>query len=148
MSTNNVTRAKRNAARGTYGSPTRQQPEWDLQCQIAEYLRLRYPSVMFLSDVKAAVKLTIPQSVRLKKVQAKDFACPDLMIFAARRGYHGLFMELKAKSPFLKNGALSADPHLARQADAHAALEAEGYRADFFWDFDKARHFIDLYLSV
>jgi hypothetical protein len=138
-----VTRAKRNAAR----TGVRAQPEWALQVQICDYLRRAYPNVRFLSDVKAAVKLTIPQSVRLKKVQADDFACPDLMIFAARHGKHALFMELKASSPFKQDGTLRTDEHLSRQMAALKALVAEGYWASFVWDFDTARASIDWYLG-
>lgn len=124
------------------------QPEFELQKQIAQYLRLQYPKVMFLSDVKAAVKLTIPQAVRLKSVQANnDFACPDLMIFARRWNYGGLFLELKAKSPYLKSGLLSSDAHIQRQAQTLAALEREGYIAWFEWSFDHAKELIDSYLG-
>lgn len=124
------------------------QPEFELQKQIAQYLRLQYPKVMFLSDVKAAVKLTIPQAVRLKSVQANDdFACPDLMIFAMRRGFGGLFLELKAKSPLLKNGLFSSNAHIRRQAQTLLSLTREGYAAKFVWSFDIAKELIDWYLG-
>lgn len=35
--------------------------EYELQCQIAEYLCRRYPNVLFASDVKGSIKLTMPQ---------------------------------------------------------------------------------------
>lgn len=124
------------------------QPEFELQKQIAQYLRLQYPKVMFLSDVKAAVKLTIPQAVRLKSVQANnDFACPDLMIFARRWNYGGLFLELKAKSPYLKSGLLSSDAHIQRQRETLHELNREGYAAEFVWSFEQAKELIDWYLG-
>lgn len=124
------------------------QPEFELQKQIAQYLRLQYPKVMFLSDVKAAVKLTIQQAVRLRSVQANnDFACPDLMIFAMRKGYGGLFLELKVKSPFLKSGLLSSDAHIQRQGETIDRLRLNGYAAEFVWSFGQAKVTIDGYLS-
>ena len=123
------------------------QPEFQLQCAIAEYLRTAYPKVKFLSDVRAALKLTIPQQVRSKKVQADNFACPDMVIFAARKGYHGMFLELKAQTPFKKDGALKTDPHLARQDEAIYGLMEEDYYAHFYWDFDTAKDTIDWYLK-
>ncbi len=127
---------------------SKNQPEFNLQCAIAEYLRRVYPHVKFLSDVRASLKLTIPQQVRSKRIQADGFACPDLMIFAVRGNYGGMLLELKAESPFRKDGLLKVDPHLARQADAIEALQAEGYHADFYWDIDTAMTAIDRYLAL
>lgn len=122
------------------------QPEFELQKQVAEYLRLAYPRVMFLSDVRAAMKLTIPQAVRSKKIQADNFACPDMVIFEPSGNYHGLFMELKASSPYLKNGQLTANAHIREQANALNRLRDKGFRAEFVWSFEMAREIIDEYL--
>lgn len=123
------------------------QREFQLQCAIAEYLRRQYPRVMFLSDVRASLKLTIPQQVRSKKVQADGFACPDLMVFEGRRGWHGMFLELKASSPWKKDGTLLKGEHLANQKAALKRLIDSGYCADFCWDFDTAKDWIDWYLK-
>ncbi len=123
------------------------QPEFQLQCQIAEYLRTAYKNVMFLSDVRASLKLTIPQQVRSKKVQADGFACPDLMVFEARHGFHGLFMEIKAASPFKKDGTLLKSEHLANQSATIERLAEKGYDATFYWNFDDAKAAIDWYLN-
>lgn len=125
----------------------KQQPEYQLQCQIAEYLRRQYPRVMFLSDVRASLKLTIPQQVRSKKVQADGFACPDLMIFAVSSGWHGLFLELKAETPFKKDGTLFKSEHLASQQETIDRLREAGYCAGFCWDFGMAKVAIDTYLK-
>lgn len=126
----------------------KQQPEFNLQCSIAEYLRLQYPSTPFLSDVRASMKLTIPQQVRSKKVQAADFAWPDMFIAVPRKGKAGLFLELKAESPFKVSGTgLKKDAHLERQAAAILQLKERGYDALFVWDFDQAKEIIDGYLK-
>ena len=123
------------------------QREFQLQKMVAQYLRTAYKGVHFLSDVRAALKLTIPQQVRSKTVQADDFACPDMVIFEARNGKHGLFLELKAETPYKKNGELKSSEHLERQAATIESLRAKGYAAGFCWDFDRARTIIDRYLK-
>lgn len=124
------------------------QKEFELQCAIAEYLRTAHKGVMFLSDTRASLRLTFPQQVRAKKIQADGFACPDLMIFAVRGTYAGMFLELKAESPYRKDGLLRVDAHLARQMGAIEHLRGEGYHADFYWEFETAQTAIDRYLAL
>lgn len=126
---------------------SRSQPEYQLQKAIAEYLRTAYPKVLFLSDVRASVKLTIPQQVRAKAIQADNFACPDLIIFEPRMGFSGMFMELKAGSPFRKDGKLKSDKHLSDQIEAISRLCDRGYYAMFVWEMDSAILLIDWYLK-
>jgi len=127
----------------------KQQPEFQLQCQIAEFLRRQYPKVKFLSDVRASLKLTIPQQVRAKKIQADNFACPDMVIFQPHGDWCGMFLELKAESPFKKDGfTLKASEHLERQYDAMESLRKIGYYADFYWEFETAEKAIRRYLSL
>lgn len=115
---------------------------------IAEYLRTAYKGVFFLSDVRASLKLTIPQQVRSKAIQADGFACPDMMIFEARGDWHGMFLELKAESPFRKANPyeLKAGQHLQRQDETLRQLQEKGYFAEFYWTFEDARKRIDWYL--
>lgn len=123
------------------------QPEYALQKQIATYLCYQHPNALFLSDVRAALKLSITQAVRSRDIQKPGFACPDMMIFAARCGYHGLFLELKAESPYKKDGTLYAGEHLANQERARLALLKRGYLSVFVWNFDDAKRLIDDYLN-
>ncbi len=125
----------------------KQQREFELQKMIAQYLRTAFPKVKFLSDVRASTRLTIPQQVRQKAVQADGFACPDMIIFAVRHGDAGLFLEIKAESPFKRDGSLKKSDHLGAQYRALSELLAEGYRASFVWNFDRARTLIDWYLK-
>lgn len=124
----------------------KQQPEFELQKLVTGYLNYRYPDVLFLSDVRASLKLTIPQAVRSKQIQHASFACPDMVIFEPRGAYHGMFLELKAKSPYLKDGKLSTDAHIQAQAAAMERLTAKGYHCGFYWDFDQIVRAIEEYL--
>lgn len=125
----------------------RQQKEYQLQVAIADYLRITYPDVMFLSDTVAAVKLTMPQAVRNKRIQCVGFHCPDLLILEPRHGYHGLFFELKSESPFKRDGTLKKDAHLEAQGVTLERLREKGYWAEFEWDFDNIRRRIDGYFA-
>jgi hypothetical protein len=122
------------------------QPEFALQKLVAEYLRTAYPDVLFLSDVRASLRLTIPQQVRAKAIQAADFACPDMIIFEPSLGYAGMFLEFKAASPFKQNGEMRKSDHLERQHRALVQLRNRGYMADLYWVFNTARMRIDEYL--
>jgi hypothetical protein len=131
---------------------SKQQPEYALQCQVAEYLTKAYPKVRFMSDTIASVKLTIPQQVRNKKIQCPDFKCPDLLIFASREvdgeKFSGLFIELKAESPYKVDGkTLKSNEHIEAQSRDLDRLSAEGYFCLFCWDFNKAKEVIDKYLK-
>lgn len=125
----------------------KKQPEYELQVAVTKFISWQWPSVFFLSDVKAAVKLTIPQQVRLKKIQKEGFNCPDLIIFEARRGYNGMFLELKAESPFKKDGKLKSSEHLQYQQNTILALGKRGYHAAFYWDFETIKTEINWYLG-
>lgn len=123
------------------------QPEFQLQCAVCEYLKMQFPHILFLSDTVASIKLTFPQMARNKKIQKSDFHCPDIMIFEPRNGYHGLFIELKAVSPFKKDGNLKSSEHLLGQFETIKALRFRRYRAQFATGFDQAKEIIDNYLK-
>jgi hypothetical protein len=55
-------------------------------------------------------------------------------------------MELKAETPFKKDGTLKKSEHLDAQAQALDALTARGYWAEFMFDFDSIKEILDWYL--
>lgn len=119
--------------------------EFELQRTVCNYLNYQYPKVPYLSDTIASVKLTIPQQVRNKAIQKVGFKCPDLLILEPRKGYAGLFIELKVETPFKKNGELKKDDHLEGQAKTLKQLEQKGYQTHFAWSFEMAKQIIDNY---
>ncbi len=125
----------------------KEQPEYTLQKQVTQYLRLQYPDVFFLSDTVASVKLTIPQQVRNKAIQCPTFSCPDLLIFQPNENYNGLFIELKAETPYKKDGTLKKSDHLEAQWATLGKLMARGYNAMFAWEFEQVKAIIDNYLK-
>lgn len=126
----------------------KQQPEFQLQKQICQFLRLKYPSVLFMSDTVAFLSLTMPQAVRNKQIQNQDFHAPDLVIFEPRGNYHGFFLELKTKSIYKKDGvSLLKNDHVSRQIDTIEKLNRRGYLAAISWDFQTAVKMIEHYLK-
>jgi hypothetical protein len=125
----------------------KEQPEYTLQKQVAQYLRIQYPDVFFLSDTVASVKLTIPQQVRNKAIQCPTFSCPDLLILQPNENYNGLFIELKAETPYKKDGTLKKSDHLEAQWATLGKLMARGYSAMFAWEFEQVKGIIDNYLK-
>lgn len=122
--------------------------EFELQSQVSSYLIYQYPDVDFLSDTVASVKLTIPQAQRNKKVQKPGFKCPDLLILEPRGEYHGLFIELKASTPYKKCGIeLLKNQHVEDQAYQLEKMKAKGYYACFAWSFEMAVDIIDNYMK-
>src|SRR5690606_40537563 len=110
-------------------------------------LTAQYPQVLFLSDTIASLRLTGAQKGRNAAIQKKGFHCPDLLILEPRKGYAGLLIELKVKSPFKKDGSLRKDDHLEDQHKSITQLNEKGYKALFSWNFEMTKEIIDEYLN-
>lgn len=126
----------------------KQQPEFDLQKRVCAYLRVAHPSVDFMSDTIGSLKLTKFQAKRNSQIQKPGFKTPDLLIFLPKGGYHGLFIELKAESPYKLNGDLKANAHIREQSVTISKLKSLGYYADFQWNFDSIVKLINWYLNL
>ena len=132
--------------------------EADLQVQVADYLRLQYPSVMFHSDYGSGIKLTMGQAIKQKRQNGGRRAWPDMFIAEPKKEVvalineytqsYGLFIELKRPGTriFKKDGTLVADEHIREQFDVLEQLRKRGYVAEFACGFDEAKKLIDEYL--
>lgn len=122
--------------------------EDDLQIAVAKYLRENYPDVPFDGNSK---NTDLPVWVAKKmKNMGKAKSWPDMFIARARRGYHGLYLELKREGESVRrknNGELLKNEHILAQAEVHERLRAEGYWADFVIGFDETKRIIDWYLG-
>lgn len=135
--------------------------ELDIQVQVADYLRLRYPNVLFHSDFGSGIKLTKGQAVKQKRLQGGRRAWPDMIVAKPNneKGTHALFIELKRDGeklhpgPRAKNHFKSIDgkeyktEHLMEQADVLYNLRQAGYAAEFAIGYDEAQKIIDEYLG-
>ncbi len=117
-----------------------------LQVAVCDYLKIQYPRIIFSCDLSSGMKLSIGQAVQAQRMRSSR-GLPDIMIFYPNHGYHGLFIELKTTSPFLKDGiTLKSDVHLTEQKAILDQLTALNYRAKFGVGFDHCKEIIDLYL--
>ena len=74
--------------------------------QICRYLRIQYPDVIFNTDL-SGIKLNQFQAIAVKELRSSN-GFPDIMIFEARKGFNGLFIELKRTGEVIykKDGTL------------------------------------------
>lgn len=123
--------------------------ELELQAQVADYIRLQYPSVIFHSDFGSGIKLTMGQAIKQKRLNGGRRAWPDLFLAEPRGKYSGLFIELKKEGVriYKKDGALVADEHIREQFDMLHDLRRKGYAAEFACGFDEAKKLIDDYMK-
>jgi len=122
-------------------------PEYALQTQVCNYLKIKYKEVLFMSDTMASLKLTQAQAIRNKAIQKPNFKTPDLIIFHPKKQYNGMFLELKVATPFLKDGLTPKTEHIARQLKTIKELRYLGYYANFGVGFDDCKKQIDLYFN-
>lgn len=126
--------------------------EAELQKQVAIYLKIQYPDVIFHSDFGSGVKLSYKQAVMQKIQNGGRRAWPDMFIAEpqphGRNWYHGLFIELKKEGTRLKkkNGEWASE-HIAEQYDVLDRLRFRGYKAEFAVGWDEAINLIDDYLG-
>ena len=123
--------------------------ELELQAQVADYIRLQYPDVIFHSDFGSGIKLTMGQAIKQKRLNGGRRAWPDMFLAEPRGKYSGLFIELKREGTriFKKDGALVADEHIREQFDMLHDLRRKGYAAEFACGFDEAKKLIDDYMK-
>ena len=122
--------------------------ESDLQIQVAEYIRLQYPDVLFHSDYGSGIRLTPGQAVRQKRQNGGRRAWPDIFVAEPRDGYAGLFIELKReKTRITKKNGDWASMHIMEQAEMLKMLLKRGYKAQFAVGFAEAKELIDDYFN-
>lgn len=132
--------------------PQKKSPEASLQRQVCTYLKRKYPQVIFRSDYSSGVKLSKAQAIIHKSIQSCR-AWPDLFIYAPRRGFHGLAIELKKDKTAIivtmgpRKGHLVADPHIQEQYLLLKELKRLGYYAEFGVGYDATVKIIDWYFG-
>lgn len=122
------------------------QTEAQLHKMVCDYIRTKYPNVIFNSDL-SGIKLTIGQATKLKSLRSSR-AFPDIVIYEPRGTYHGLFIELKAEgTKLLKKDGSPATEHIKEQELMMRSLIKKGYLCYFAIGFNAAKFFIDKYLK-
>ena len=125
-------------------------PEEQLHFQVATYLKMRYPKVIFLSEASGA-RVSMGLALKLKKMRSAhthlDVYILQPKLVQNEQLYCGLILELKAKNIFKKDGTLLKSDHLDDQQKTIDLLNERGYMACFACGFDEAKKIIDNYLN-
>ena len=122
--------------------------EAELQANVALYLKMQYPEVLFHSDFGSGVKLQ-PWQARAQKLQnGGRRAWPDMFIAEPKKGRNGMFIEFKKEGVRLRklNGDW-ASSHIKEQADLLEDLRDKNYEAEFAVGYEEALTKIDNYLG-
>jgi hypothetical protein len=121
--------------------------EYQICKDIAIYMRLQYPDVIYRFDM-AGLNLSMAQAGMNKAIQCGK-GWPDLFIAEARRPYIGCFIEIKAEdAKLLKRDGSYATPHLAEQSVMLFRLRKKNYYAVFAIGFNQVKTEIDNYLKT
>ncbi len=147
--------------------------EQKLQIEFCEYMRRRNPNVHFISDTGSGAFNSAYEKETHNKQQSAP-GMPDITVFASRRGWHALLIELKADGAKLRrarNGTTVAvrkdsrgriierdykirmkgdwyDLHIERQATRHEELKKERYLAVFCVGIAEAKRIYDWYFDI
>lgn len=127
------------------------QVEQGIHKRVCYYLRKEYPGIMFRTD-GAGLHLSKSQAGIFKSMQSGP-GWPDLFIPVSKRGYHGLFLELKQEGTAIylkigpRKGKLVANEHIQQQAAVLEDLNKAGYFARFCVGEEKAKQLIDWYME-
>lgn len=111
-------------------------PERRLQLQLCEWLKIQFPDLIFFAN-DSGEKKPMGLAILAKRMRSGS-KIPDVWISEARGGYHGLYLELKAESPYLKDGRLSKSAHVQAQNKMLDRLIDKGYMACFAWTLEGA----------
>lgn len=119
--------------------------EEEIQVQIVNYLRAK--NILFQTNPYSGFKQSMYSAAKAKRL-GHNSGFPDVMIFEPRRGFHGLFIELKkfGFQVFKKNGSLR-DEHIKKQNDVIQTLLSKNYYSIFCCGFEQAKDVIDWYFG-
>jgi hypothetical protein len=134
---------------------SRNNREYQICKNIALYMKLQYPSVLYHFDL-TGLSLSIAQAGMSKAIQCGR-GWPDFFIAGVSRRkicgevveFLGLFIEVKAEGTKLykKDGVTYITDHIKEQRKILTELNSLGYMAYFGIGFDHCKVLIDEYLN-
>lgn len=119
--------------------------EEQIQIKLFDWLATKYPNVLAISE-PSGVRVSMGLATKLKKMRSRHTHL-DFYLLKPVGSYHGLAIELKAKSIYKKNGELLKNDHLENQQRTIDKLNEEGYYATFAVGFSEAQEIIEDYLN-
>lgn len=119
------------------GKTANEDIEQETLMQWTVYAMGMYPELKLLYHVPNGGKRNTAEAAHLKR-QGVKAGVPDLCLPVPRGNYHGLYVEMKAKS----NQPTKA------QIQWLESLSAQGYKTAVCWGFEAARRVIESYLQL
>jgi hypothetical protein len=113
-------------------------PEEGEQIAVVNYLRVAYPRVLFTIS-PANIKVSIWMGKKIVQM-GYNKGTPDLMIFAPRKHYHGLMIEMKKSAKYGKSYPTAEQKHWCIE------LDNIGYCSHICYGADEAIKLIDDYM--
>ena len=106
-----------------------------LQSEVVRYIQLQYPKASYCASL-GGIRTSMTQAIMAKRTgYVKGF--PDLFIYEARNGYHGLALEIKSNK-----GRATKE-----QKEWIEALNERGYKAEIVKGLPEILNCIDAYLK-
>ena len=119
------------------GKTANEDIEQETLMQWTVYAMGMYPELKLLYHVPNGGKRNTAEAAHLKR-QGVKAGVPDLCLPVPRGSYHGLYVEMKAKS----NQPTEA------QIQWLESLSAQGYKTAVCWGFEAAQRVIESYLQL
>lgn len=114
----------------------RREQQW-----FVKWFKLQYPGILIAASANGGARDA--KEASFMKAEGVLAGMPDLQIYRACRGYHGLFIEMKA--------AATKDSPKGRISTVQVSrinqLNAEGYYAIVCWGWVEAKEVADWYLN-
>lgn len=120
----------------------RKTPESFLATRMSNFMFENYNNIPFRFDIGADVPLPIQIAKRAKELHGKwSRGYPDMLIATCRKGYGGLYLELKATE------VVADTEHTRTQSLYHAVLRKNGYKCVFCCGYEECTKYIKKYLK-
>ncbi len=117
-------------------------PEDFLQQRLSNYMLDEWSDIPFRVDLVDKLN-NVSIGKKVKALHGKwSRGYPDMFIATSRKGFGGLYLELKATDTVIDS------EHTRRQAKYHAVLRHNGYKVSFCCGFDECVKKIKKYLKV
>lgn len=104
----------------------------------ARYMETKWPELALLAAVPNGSYKSIGQAMKFKRTGLRK-GYPDIQLLVARKGFHGLIIELKRR----KGGVVSSEQKWWLES-----LNKQGFKAVICKGSDEAKDVISKYLSV
>lgn len=117
-------------------------PESLLLTRACNRMLEKYPKIPYRVDIFADLNLPVHMAKKLHNLHGKwSRGYPDMLICTCRKGFGGLYIELKATDE------VADTEHTRTQAQYHAVLRHNGYKVLFVCGYKEFKKAVKRYLK-